>query len=466
VGNFGSALEVLSQRATYFYVDESRYWYDTQASVTRTAQDHADRLREHPEAVWADLVDRLRRERGHRGDFHQMHICPEDTASVPDTEEAKLVVLHPQFAHTRGSTDSDALRFAQRCLDTHGSGQRVNRNAVVFLAPDARRMEELMDAGRDYLAWKDIATRADELNLTAQQRGLAERRRDQAGEAVGLRIVAAYTWALVPEQPVADRPAELHPLRAEGGQDRLADRVSAKLRQGGLLATAYGARNVRMDLDGPLQSVWQRGHVPVGELWSYYRRYPYLTRLRDRAVLDGAVRSVLNEITWEVEGFALAEGFDEQAARYVGLCIPHESGFGQITDTTLLVLPALARAQQQAERPPTPGDGDDPTVTVAAVAGPAPTDVTTAVPAPAVSTPAATNVRFFGVMRLNPERYGRDLTRVAQEVLQHLAAEGVDLDVTVEINATRRDGFPDDKVRIVTENARTLKFDQYGFEDS
>jgi hypothetical protein len=34
----------------------------------------------------------------------------------------------------------------------------------------------------------------------------------------------------------------------------------------------------------------------------------------------------------------------------------------------------------------------------------------------------------------------------------------------VEIRATKSDGFPDDKVRVVNENARTLKFDQFGFE--
>jgi hypothetical protein len=37
--------------------------------------------------------------------------------------------------------------------------------------------------------------------------------------------------------------------------------------------------------------------------------------------------------------------------------------------------------------------------------------------------------------------------------------------ITVEITASKKDGFPDDKTRIVSENARTLKFDQYGFED-
>lgn len=30
---------------------------------------------------------------------------------------------------------------------------------------------------------------------------------------------------------------------------------------------------------------------------------------------------------------------------------------------------------------------------------------------------------------------------------------------------SRKNGFPDDKARIVSENARTLKFDQSGFED-
>ena len=49
VGNFGSALHLLSDRATYLYSDGDRYWYDTQASVDRMARDYADRLRDRPE---------------------------------------------------------------------------------------------------------------------------------------------------------------------------------------------------------------------------------------------------------------------------------------------------------------------------------------------------------------------------------------------------------------------------------
>jgi predicted AAA+ superfamily ATPase len=479
VGNFGSALEVLSQRATYLYVDGARYWYDTQASVSRTAQDYADRLREHPEVVWAELVSRLAKERSARGDFAAVHPCPDDSGAVPDTEEVKLVILHPRETHSRGNTDSPGSRFAKHCLDTRGSAQRGNRNSVVFLAADERRMEELADATRDFLAWKDVCQRIDELNLTAQQRTMAERRRKTADETVDLRINGAYIWALVPEQPDPTRPAGWEVLKADGSQPRLADRVTVKLRQGGLLATTYGARNVRMDLEGALQSVWSRGHVPVSDLWSYYRKYPYLTRLRDRSVLDNAVRSVLNEISWEVEGFALAAGFDEVAECYIGLTIPHEGSFGPITDTTLLVLPAEARRQQEAERPSpnaggdasggggTPSGGDAPAGTATTSGGSRAGSSTGGggVGPEPTPPPAPQNVRFFGVMQVSPERYGRDLTKISQEILQHLASvEGAQLEIKVEISAVRPGGFPDDKVRIVTENANTLKFQPFGFE--
>src|SRR5664279_436008 len=59
VGNFGSALELLGQRATYLYYDSSHYWYDTTASVTRTRGGHGRPAaggtrtglgRDHPEA--------------------------------------------------------------------------------------------------------------------------------------------------------------------------------------------------------------------------------------------------------------------------------------------------------------------------------------------------------------------------------------------------------------------------------
>ena len=44
VATFGDALRRLTDRATHLYVDRSRYWYSTQPSVTRLAQDRAAQL--------------------------------------------------------------------------------------------------------------------------------------------------------------------------------------------------------------------------------------------------------------------------------------------------------------------------------------------------------------------------------------------------------------------------------------
>jgi hypothetical protein len=50
-------------------------------------------------------------------------------------------------------------------------------------------------------------------------------------------------------------------------------------------------------------------------------------------------------------------------------------------------------------------------------------------------------------------------------VLQHLAAQaGVELHLRIEIEALAREGFDDSRIRTVSENARTLKFDQSSFE--
>jgi predicted AAA+ superfamily ATPase len=460
VGNFGSALQMLSDRATYLYVDGQRYWYDTQQSVSRTAKDYAERL--HPEDVWAEIERRLHAETRVRGDFVGVHVAPSSSGDVPDTEEARLVILGPTHAHTRNNDESAALRFARTCLETRGTGQRTNRNMLVFLAADSKRLEELDLAVRDFLAWQDINGRVAELNLSPQQASMAESRLANAEQAVTLRIAGTYHWALVPVQPQADRPLEWEVVKAEGSKERLAERTSDKLKTADLLRVVHGARVIRQDLSTALASVWEHGHVSVGELWSYHCRYPYLARLKNRSVLDEGVLGVLTEFTWELEGFALATGYDEAAGRYLGLALPHEDAFGQITDTTLLVDPPLAKAQREAEHAAAGAATGEETGTTPTPGGSV--EITVAEPE---AEPIARNVRFYGVHKLDPERYGRDWTKIAQEVLQHLASvEDVQLEVHVEITATTLEGFPDDKVRIVTENAKVIKFEQFGFEDS
>lgn len=72
------------------------------------------------------------------------------------------------------------------------------------------------------------------------------------------------------------------------------------------------------------------------------------------------IAAALTSITWEREGFALADGYDEASQRYRGLVLPGgDAHFGAVTDTTLLVSPAAAVRQIAAEIDvePEPGPG-------------------------------------------------------------------------------------------------------------
>jgi len=455
IGNFGSALDLLSQRATYLYADGHRYWFDTQASVTRTAADYADRLRDKPEEVWLEIVSRLRaNENRNRGAFSGVHIAPDTSADIPDEDSARLVILHPSHSHSKNAQDSLAMKFAQESLEKRGSAQRINKNMLVYLAPDTKRLEELMEAVRDLLAWQNIASRIEEMNLSPQQAKQATTRRDQANEGVTSRIAQTYIWAIVPEQPDPSKPIEWTVEKAEGQETSLAARASEKLVRAGLFTDIASPRMIRMDLDSKLSKAWESGHLNVGQLWAFYCSYPYLTRMKNRKVLADAISESLSGMMFEEEGFALAEGFESATGNYIGLVLPGAGGFfGAITDQTLLVKPEVAKAQLPAVAMP-PIDLPGGTT-------PAPTSVVTI---PGVVEPKA-STRFFGVYEVDPERYSRDLNRLSQEILQHLSSiDGVDLDITIEIHAAVKEGFSADKIRVILENARSLKFKNSSFE--
>jgi hypothetical protein len=83
------------------------------------------------------------------------------------------------------------------------------------------------------------------------------------------------------------------------------------------------------------------------------------------------------------------------------------------------------------------------------------------------ATPQRQLRRFHGTVNLDPERVGRDASRIADEVIAHLTGQvGAEVTVTLEIEAILPGSASDQTVRTVTENSRTLKFTSQGFEES
>jgi len=133
-------------------------------------------------------------------------IAPEGTGDILDTDEARLIVLNPRYPYRRNGEDgSPALAFAQDAVAAR-SAQRRHRNQLVFLAPDARRLEELEEAVREHLAWKDITGRVKQLDLTPNQVDLATTRLGSANDVTEQRISTTSSGSSTPTSPTRPGP--------------------------------------------------------------------------------------------------------------------------------------------------------------------------------------------------------------------------------------------------------------------
>lgn len=453
IGNFHSALATLNDQATYFYASGGRYWYDLTPNISRRAADQAERV---PIAeVHHEIVRRLEDQSATRGSFARVYVCPPDAAAIPDTDSAGLVLIHPKHTHKGKSTSSDALEFARVAVEQRGTTPRTYRNMLIFLAPDVDRAGELESAAREYIGWSMICDQADDLDLTSSQRSLAEERKGKASQKIELRLRDAYQWAIVPH----GQPIELPVTKIDGDSDSLAERVSRKLGNAGELADVHGPQLIRLRLDGDCASLWESGSVTVGDLWRMYAEYPYMPRLRNREVLEQGLTAP--HMLWAQEGFALADSYDAEADRFIGLWVSTDDALApQITDSTLIVKPELAVAQREADAAETGGDRTGAGAPTGEPEGPSGPDGGSEPAAPAIG-----KTRYFGSKELTLGKMAGDISKVVAEVLEPLAeVEGVELTISLEIEAVAPNGFDDSKVRTVSENATTLKFGDSGFE--
>ena len=457
---FGDALRRLAGAATYLYQDGPRYWYSTQPTVTKLAEDRAEQLKRNSDKVVQAIGSRLRSDLRNTGDFKRVHPLPQSGQDVPDDLDARLVVLGTDAPYSK-QKENPAETAAKAILESRGSAPRICRNTLVFLAADRTRLQDLDEAVRRYLAWESILGEREQLDLSPHQVKQAETQEQAASSTVTARLPETYQWLLVPVQASPGAPMEWQAMRLSG-QSSLAARASKKLKADELLVTSFAPSRLRMELDRvPL---WRGDHVSIKQLVEDFARYLYLPRLRDSTVLLNAISDGFGLLTWEKDSYALADSFDDEAKRYRGL---RGGQFVSLADTdapALLVKPDIARQQLDAESAPPAGGGEAPD-TVTDGESPVPRGGTGPGEVQPGPPPAPQPTRFHGTVALDSSRVGLDASRIADEVISHLSGlVGAKVTVTLEIEAEVPMGAPDHVVRTVTENSRTLKFKSQGFE--
>jgi hypothetical protein len=408
--------------------------------------------------VEAAIITRLRKVPKNR-DFAAFHVAPPATSDVVDESVVRVVVLPPGDTHKRGASETPALAAAKSFLESRGNAQRLYKNMLVFIAPDDNDAAALRSAVRDYLAWYSIHDEREELNLDAQQRRQIASSLAKANETVEVRLRGTYSWLIVPEQPEALGPITFQASRISG-DDNFYDRAVRKLRNDGLLIKEWSPDILRMELE---RYIWndERGwEVGLKQLWEYLAQYVYLPRLVDREVLVAAVKAGVGRLDAPI---AYATGKHPEG-HHTGVLF-RELGQVYFDEHSLLVHPDHIVAPPEVKKPePQPGTIRNGKQKPDYVMGGTPTLPGVNVAEPEPPPPALT--RYYGRAKVDAQRVNREIGVIVEEVIQRLTSQvGCDVEIILEIHASKPDGFDESTVRTISENSRTLKFEQYEFED-
>ena len=448
---FDDALRRLAARATHLYREESQSWFDTQPTVTRIAETRAEER--SPDDVAREMRDRVRAATQERVDFAAVHSCPESEGDVPDLRETRLVVLPGEATFRRGG-GSAAEKRATAILESRGSGPRMYRNTLVFLAPDEARLSDLDEAVRSYLAWASIVADTENLNLNVQQAKQAKARMADAEETIGLRLPEVWKWMIAPTQAKPGAPVAWDVVHLTTPES-LVVRASARAVRDEWLVTGFGPTMLRPRLDeAPLwrgPSLENRQHVEVRQLADDFAQYLFLPRLRSPKVLAETIGAGVGLMTWLSESFAFADRYDEKEDRYLGLRAGQAVSVS--ADAPGLVVKAERAWKQMQEELPVPPVPPPPPPKPNGGNGPDP------IP------PPPPKKRFHATVDLDPLAVGKEAGKIAEAVIGHLAGfSGAEVKVSIEIEATADSGFSEQIARTVSENSRTLKFRSHEFE--
>jgi hypothetical protein len=262
----------------------------------------------------------LREDGATKAGFHRVFAAPDDPIAIDEATALSLVVLGPATPHAgKGVAQSLATEAVTETLIRCRSAQRRLRNTLLFVAPDEVLLGTAREAMRKAIAWQEICDdKRLQAQITQQQaadtKDKAKTSRDGAAKAVRL----AWSHILFPvktEATTAGSPFDLDHLSiASKDRSAIPAGVCEKAKNDGIAKDRLGPDALWLHL----KPLWpdDRSHLGVTEIADWFASYVYLPKLRDRVVLEGAIREALGKLD---PAFGFAERFDEPTGTYTGL---------------------------------------------------------------------------------------------------------------------------------------------------
>jgi len=204
-----------------------------------------------------------------------------------------------------------------------------------------------------------------------------------------------------------------------------------------------------------LKPLWpeEKPHLAIGEVVDWFAAYVYLPKLRDRVVLEAAIRDAVAKLD---PAFGYADGYDEATATYAGLVVAKSP--------PIMLAPSavIVRADVAFERTKRTG-----TSTGVSPAGGGAGGVVTG---PGTGDKPATPQRprrFYGSVEIDMVRPVKAFDAILNAVVMELQRNhNTKVKITLEIEAETPSGFSESDIGVIRDNALQLKFksESTGFE--
>lgn len=459
-GTYRDALRKLGDELHHLYTANDRYWYDTRTNLKREMGSRKQRF-DAMHDVLPVVRDLVQKAVGNAyGLFSGVHVFI-PSSDIPDDGGLRLVVLPMQYGHvTQGP--SAAVNEAKNILKSRGEQPRQRQNRLIFLAPDQNNTDRLQDQVRTMLAWQSIVSdyKNTQLVLDNLMARNAEESLSQSRDILKRTVLDTFRYLLVPSVSIGrdDRPGEIawEAHRLATNTPSMVQEIEKQLKENDHLISEWAP----IHLERILRKWYWKDEVDeekASKVWHDMQCYLFLPRLKGEEVFQRCIAKGGDS----KEFFGVAYGKED--GRYRGFAFG--AGAPMHDSDLLLIEPkaALAYEQEQAAAAAT-GDGPP----AGPVTFPAPGGVSTvsapagpgAAPGGAPAPRHTPKSRFYGTISLDPATAKFQFGQVVDEILLHFTTRpGVQITIKIDIDANAANGFDEQIVRTVKENARVLGFD-------
>jgi hypothetical protein len=188
-----ACLKELKEQCLYLHYDGARYCFKKDPNVTLLLEQEADMIARDERRVRARIKEMLEeRLAGHR----EAIVWPEQPVDIPDRDPSFQIAYLPlEFGGKgRAAQEADAKALLEKC----GERPRHYRNGLGLAIPTSDQIEILRRAVRYLMAAEQVKTKAQQLNLSAEQRGQLREREATEQSAAESAFLKLYTEVWLP----------------------------------------------------------------------------------------------------------------------------------------------------------------------------------------------------------------------------------------------------------------------------